>query len=88
MSTLYVGLCIHEYKPFAPHKEWMVPGNLQKDIEYSKIFIGMDTWTPVAIIQTLRIEQKYLFSYNCNAFALWQLKNGTLEMTNKRNTNR
>jgi hypothetical protein len=37
-------LCIHEYKPFAVHKERIVPATLQKAIgKYSKIFIGMDT---------------------------------------------
>jgi hypothetical protein len=51
MSILCLGLCIHEYKYFALHKERKVPGNLQKALgEYSMIFIGINTLTPVTVI--------------------------------------
>jgi hypothetical protein len=51
MSSLCVGLFIHEYKPFAVHKERKVPRHLRKAIgEYSKTFIGRNTPTPVAVI--------------------------------------
>jgi hypothetical protein len=36
---------------------------------------------------TLTMEQKYLVSYNYYAFALWQLKNSTTKLTNKRKSN-
>jgi hypothetical protein len=44
MSTLCVGVYMHEYKTFDLYKQRTVTGNLQKDIGiYSKVFIGIDT---------------------------------------------